>query len=125
MKYQDDQVLGAQYFDENGNGRSKPVEALSEPRNGLPALYQFFIKNMNYPKDARKAKAEGKVYLRFTVNEQGYVEDYGVINPEDVHPSLVAEAYRLLLNSAHQWKPATIDGKPTKSSLTLPMVFQY
>lgn len=75
---------------------------------------------MRYPEKAKNDKAEGRVQVRFDVNENGSVGGITVMNP--IHPSLDSEAVRVV-KSMPNWKPATLDNKNVKVSMVLPVVF--
>ncbi len=76
--------------------------------------------NLKYPQAAKDAKAEGKVLVRFIVDESGKV-----INPEIIERvgyGCDEEALRIVSHMP-TWIPAQIDGVPFKMYKTLPIVF--
>jgi len=121
-------------FPINFSLRSKPVEAPSFPNAPdkttlveplFPGdLSKFLFENVKYPETARKANAEGKVFVEFTVKEDGSLADFKQVNTNiSVHPDLVAEAIRVI-KIMPKWKPAVKDGKVVKTKYTLPIIFK-
>ncbi|MCB0700155.1 MAG: TonB family protein [Chitinophagales bacterium] len=76
--------------------------------------------NLRYPEKAQKDKVEGKVKVRFTLNEVGKVTDVAVL--EGLSPECDEEAVRLI-SSMPLWSPFEVDGVPMKTYKTLPVVF--
>jgi protein TonB len=62
----------------------------------------------------------GKVYLSFLVQKDGTITH--VVVEKSVHPSLDAEAIRVL-RYAPKWNPATSNGKPVVILVKMPIVF--
>jgi len=113
---------------------TKPVEEASSPVDaGKKTLLQplfpgdlskFLLENVKYPEAARKANAEGMVFVEFLVKEDGALADFKQVNTNtEVHPDLVAEAIRVV-KSMPKWKPAVQDGKVVKLKYTLPINFK-
>ncbi len=84
-------------------------------------ISQYFSENIHYPKDAQIAQIEGRVIVRFVVNEDGSISDVTVVRSVD--PSLDKEAIKLVRNMP-PWKPGKTGGKPIKVWFTLPIVFK-
>jgi protein TonB len=93
----------------------------SEGDGGFMALVGAISRNFNYPKAARRAGIEGRLFLTFNVTEQGLVDDVKIIQP--LHPLVDAEAisavYRL-----KRFTPGQQDGKPVKVSFTTPITLK-
>ena len=112
---------------------SKPAEEVSFPdAAGKTTLLQpifpgdlskFLSENIKYPETARVAKAEGKVFVAFLVNEDGSLSDFKQVNSNEVHPDLVAEAIRVA-KAMPRWKPGVKDGKIVATQYTLPIKFK-
>lgn len=101
------------------------ADVLPEFPGGMPELMKFMGNTMSYPAEARKAGAEGKVLVKFIVDETGRVNearqaDSGEAN---LHPALVQEAIRVIL-AMPRWKPATHHGKPVNCQMALPVKFR-
>ena len=81
---------------------------------------EFVNNNIIYPPDALKDGIEGKVFIQFSINQQGEVVDAEVLR--GVHPLLNAEALRVI-NSSPKWTPAMQRGKPVKVTYSFPVEF--
>ena len=79
------------------------------------------IAHLEYPAEARAAGKQGRVMVKFTVNEDGKVSDVSVLRGID--PALDAEAVRVVNSSPH-WKPGEKDGKKVPVTYTFPVIFQ-
>lgn len=88
---------------------------------GDEALMKWLGDNINYPQEAQDKKIEGRVEVRFFVNEEGKIEDATVVR--SVNKLLDEEALRVV-NAMPAWKPGTVDGQPVKVWFTLPVTFQ-
>lgn len=76
--------------------------------------------NISYPKEAQEQKKEGKVVVRFVVNETGMVKDAEIIKSAGY--GMDEEALRIV-SQMPPWQPFYLDGIPYKSLKTLPIVF--
>ena len=98
------------------------VEVNAMPQGGMPAFYKFIAEHLHYPKDARKAKAQGKVFVEFIVEKDGTISPENVRTVKGVHPSIDAEAERVVRISP-RWFPGTQKGKPVRQRMVLPLTF--
>jgi len=96
------------------------TEVAPEPPGGIKGLQHFLAKNTKYPVQAIENDMQGKVYVRFVINEKGEVENAYVIRP--VYPLLDKEALRVV-ESLPEWKPGKQNGKAVKVWFTVPIVF--
>ena len=87
---------------------------------GNEELIKFFSENLNYPKEAKQEKAEGRVFVRFEVKSDGSIGE--TIISKSVHPSLDAEALRVI-KSMPDWLPGRFRGEAVNSWYTLPISF--
>jgi len=87
---------------------------------GMKGLQHVLAKNTKYPNIAIENDMQGKVYVRFVINEKGEVEDAYVIR--SVYPILDKEALRVV-RSLQNWEPGKQGGKPVKVWFTVPIVF--
>ncbi|MCC6701001.1 MAG: TonB family protein [Fluviicola sp.] len=109
------------YSEEGTNIDYFPFEIAAEYKGGINKLRKFIKKKMEYPEYAFKNKIQGKVVLRFIINDHGFVSDVTVI--KSAHELLEKEAIRVV-SSLPQWKPAELDGIKVKSYYTLPINFK-
>lgn len=84
-------------------------------------LGQYLSLNIVYPKAARKANIQGRVAVRFIVNEDGSISD--VMVEEGVSPELDEEAVRVI-STMPRWRNGTQNGKPVKVQYTQPITFK-
>ncbi|MDE6353930.1 MAG: energy transducer TonB [Prevotella sp.] len=97
------------------------VKEMPAFEGGDEALMKWLGDNINYPQEAQDKKIEGRVEVRFFVNEEGKIEDATVVR--SVNKLLDEEAMRVV-NAMPAWKPGTVDGQPVKVWFTLPVTFQ-
>jgi TonB family protein len=97
------------------------VEEMPEYPGGENALKMFIAKNIIYPKPAIEAGITGKVYVSFTVNKNGKVENVQVIR--GVAPDLDAEAVRVV-SAQPQWTPGKEKGEAVNVRFTVPINFE-
>lgn len=90
---------------------------------GMNAMIAYFQKNMKYPEALKESKAEGKVFIAFTVLEDGAISKVSVFKSSEIK-SFDDEAVRLI-KEMPKWKPGIKEGKKVATELTLPIVFQY
>lgn len=84
-------------------------------------MNDYLVSNLKYPKEAKAAKKEGRVVVRFVVDEMGKVQDAQVVRSVDAH--LDAEAKRVI-TAMPNWKPAKQAGKTVPVYFTLPIEFR-
>jgi protein TonB len=94
---------------------------------GNEEMIKFLSENVKYPEDVLQANEKGanihgRVYVKFVVEKDGSISDVEVVR--SVHPSLDAEAVRVVKLMSGKWTPATERGKPVRSMFTLPFVFK-
>ncbi len=87
------------------------VEEPAEFPGGDRALYKFISNAVRYPVVAQENGIQGKVYVKFVVNEEGRVSDGQILRGVDI--SLDKEALRVI-NSLPRFKPGKQRGKAVK-----------
>ncbi|WP_321518367.1 TonB family protein [uncultured Bacteroides sp.] len=97
------------------------VEVMPQYPGGEQELLKFIVTNLKYPVEAQKAEEEGKVYVRFTVTENGYVEDPTILR--SVSPLLDNEAKRII-SSMPKWIPGKQSGKNVSVYYVIPIMFK-
>lgn len=91
------------------------------PDGGMDGFYKYIQKNLVYPKEAKKKKIEGRVFVQFIVGQEGKITDVQTV--KGIGGGCDAEAERLLRESK-DWIPATQRGKPVKVRMNIPIVFR-
>lgn len=99
------------------------IEDSPEFPGGQEGINRFIRQNIVYPEYERKNKIEGKVYVEFTVNEKGDVEDAKIIRGVNGAPNFDTEVLRVI-NLMPRWKPGIEAGKPKKVKFNLPVEFK-
>lgn len=102
----------------------KPEESYvqAEPAKGYQELYDYFSKNLIYPKEALKDSIQGVSTVSFIINKDGGHDGIEVVN--SLGPAFDKEIARLI-ESMPEWKPALLNGKPVPSRISLPITFQF
>ncbi len=95
------------------------VDVQAEPVKGFPDLYAYFARELTYPEVADSV--DGVVVVAFTINTEGRPEKISI--EETIGLAFSQEAIRLIENMP-QWKPATFNGRPMATRLSLPITFQ-
>ncbi len=97
------------------------VENMPEFPGGQEAMFNHIKENIVYPTEAKEKGIEGKVYVNFTVNEDGSIGNVKVIR--GVHPLLDNESVRVV-KSFPKWTPGKQKGKLVRVSYNLPITFR-
>jgi TonB family protein len=97
------------------------VESMPEFPGGQDAMVTFLINNINYPKDARRKKIEGKVILQFNISIDGSISNVVVV--KSVNELLDDEAVRVI-KQMPLWKPGYQNAKQVTVRYTLPIMFR-
>jgi TonB family protein len=93
----------------------------AEPVDGIENLYEYFDLNLKYPVEALTDSIEGSVVVRFTVTEEGKIDN--IIIQKSLGDAFDIEAIRLIENMP-PWKPATVNQIPISSKLSVPLHFR-
>lgn len=96
------------------------VEQMPEFEGGLQALSRFLGKNLQYPALALRNQVEGKIFLKFVVNERGEVDNPTVL--KGLGAGLDEEALRVV--RLLHFRPGMQNGRPVKVYFSLPISFQ-
>jgi protein TonB len=96
------------------------VEEMPEFSGGQMALHKIIAQTIKYPVYAQEHGIQGKVFVRFVINENGSISNARIA--KGVHPMLDAEAIRVV-RSMPKWKPGRQEGKAVKVSYTVPINF--
>ncbi len=83
------------------------VDKPAEYPGGYQNLYNFLDKNIKYPKEAKKAKIEGKVYVSIVIDKTGQVISDSVRVVQGLGYGLDEEAIRVI-KLLKPWKPAHV-----------------
>src|SRR5690606_28347366 len=90
------------------------AEEMPSFRGGLKGFYDYFGKNVEYPKLAKKSNITGTVVVSFVIDKDGSITDIKVI--KGIGFGCDEEAVRVLKN-APKWNPGKQRGVPVKVSM--------
>ena len=94
------------------------VQQMPAPDYDLP---RYIAKHMRYPDSARRYDVEGRVIVRFIVNEDGHISDCEI--KKGIGAGCDKEALRMVSNMP-PWTPGKKDGKTVRVFFYLPLVFK-
>lgn len=114
-----------------------PGDKSAEYPGGIPKFYSYIDKNLKYPKNAKKNKATGRVYVEFVINRDGSIDAESVKAvpaselriPEGMNSRVLIdseceqEAIRLIRQSGN-WIPASQKDKPVRQKMVIPILFK-
>jgi periplasmic protein TonB len=95
------------------------VERMPEPVGGWSAFYKTLGKNIKYPRQAERARANGKVFVEFTVNTKGELSHFKII--KGVGYGCDEEAQRVI--ALTKWNPGKQRGVPVNVKMVQPITF--
>lgn len=103
------------------DGSRDDAEQMPEYPGGQEALMRFISENVKYPAECEEKGIQGRVLVRFVVDEQGKVTNPVVV--KSVDPLLDAEALRVV-NLMQRWIPGQNEGMPVAVNYTIPFTFR-
>jgi TonB family protein len=98
------------------------AEQIPEFTGGQVELYKWLARNIKYPLEAKKNKIEGRVFVKFVIEETGEIGDVKVM--QGIGYGCDEEATRVVKNMP-KWKPAVQNGKPVAIYYNMPIVFKW
>lgn len=114
-----DSILSGKCYDEQGTAIAfTPFLKMAKTPFDLNA---FLAKTIKYPDSARENDIEGRVVLRFVIDEEGKMHDLTIMRgvSEDINREAIKAARAL-----PPWEPAICDDKPESIVFTLPINFR-
>lgn len=115
-----------------GTGTGRVVDEPAEPKvftivevnpefvGGQEALAKYLVDNINYPQRAKEMNVQGRVYLKFVIDEFGNVGNVTV--QRGIGQGCDEEAIRVV-KKMPRWKPGKQGGRPVKVWFNLPIEF--
>jgi len=97
------------------------VEKMPMYPGGVNELMSYLAKNIKYPADALAKGIQGRILVRFIVNNVGKIEKTEILR--GLNPSCNKEALRVV-NAMPEWTPGEQNGKKVSVYYTLPIVFK-
>jgi len=96
------------------------VEKMPQFPGGEKALLEYISQHIRYPADAHKNGVQGRIVVRFTVNESGKVENPVIVR--GLYPSIDAEGLKVV-SSLPDFIPGEQNGKKVAVYYSLPLLF--
>ncbi len=96
------------------------VEINPEPQGGYKAFYKYLRKNLRYPAKARRMSIGGKVFVQFTIEKSGKMDNFKIV--KSLGFGLDEEVIRVL-RAAPAWNPGQQGGRKVRVRMTLPVSF--
>jgi periplasmic protein TonB len=110
------------------------VEKPAEYPGGIEKFYQYVYKNLRAPKNGWRKATTGKVFVEFTINADGSIDDESVrvLSASELGASadeiISDEAYEReairIVKECPDWLPARQDQHPVKQRLILPVAYR-
>ncbi len=97
------------------------VEQMPEFPGGEQKLMEYLSNHIQYPAQAVNAGQQGKVQVKFVVNEDGSISN--VITTRGFGFGSEQESIRVV-SGMPKWKPGRNNGKPVKVWFQLPVIFK-
>lgn len=103
------------------NGEKIEMNRFATAKGGLDKLYQELNNVLVYPTSAKSRGITGKVFIKFTVLQDGSLDAIHVTKGFDEACDKAAlEAFKKV---DIEWLPAKVNGVPVKQSLFVPIIF--
>jgi protein TonB len=113
-------MLGAiELPEENTETVFRIVEKMPEPVGGWETFVKTLRKHMKYPRRAERASVAGKVFVSFTVNEKGELQDFSI--ERGIGFGCDEEAMRVI--ALTKWNPGKQRGRAVKVRMVQPINF--
>lgn len=97
------------------------VETMPSYPGGEKAMQEFIMNNLKYPEEAQKKGIQGRVTVRFVVEENGELSNITIIRGLD--SACDTEAVRVI-KSMPKWSPGMQNGKNVPVYFNLPIQFR-
>ena len=83
-------------------------------------IQRHIVRNFKYPKEAKKNKIQGRVFVQFIVGTGGYVDIIKTRGPDVL---LEKEAQRII-SLLPKFKPGILNGKTVRVPFSMPIIFR-
>ena len=83
-------------------------------------IQRHIVRNFKYPKEAKKNKIQGRVFVQFIVGTGGYVDIIKTRGPDGL---LEKEAQRII-SLLPKFKPGILNGKTVRVPFSMPIIFR-
>ncbi|WP_191906989.1 energy transducer TonB [Adhaeribacter soli] len=97
------------------------VEQSPEFPGGTSRMYEFMVKNLQYPAAAQEKGIEGRSIVQFVVTKTGKIRDVSIL--KSLGKEIDEEAMRLV-KSMPVWTPGKQNGRAVHVRYTMPIMFR-
>ena len=97
-------------------------KAAEFPNGGMLAFKDFNYSNIAYPEFAQKNKIEGRVFVKFIITEDGFIEESSIKVLKGPHKSFNATVVETIKNSP-AWSTPELEGKAVRQRMVIPIDF--
>lgn len=98
------------------------VDRKAEFEEGKRPLIQFLSSNLEYPQEALLAHTQGKVIIKFVVEDDGSLSNFSILR--DIGGGCADEIIRVLQKTQGRWNSAKIKRKRVRSYYLLSVIFK-
>ena len=111
-------------YDQNTpEGVYEVVEKMPEFKGGMDALITFMGENTIYPEEAKASETEGKVFVKFIIDESGRVTKPEVMHAISVENAALHTAALSTISKMPDWIPGEQKGQKVKVQYVMPVQF--
>ncbi len=123
ITYRNDAVIKKKYLNEDGSELKETDKAECEPQypGGINALRFIIYRNLKYPDRMKKQGIRGSVIVKFTVDENGDMQNIGI--NKSVNLYFDNEALRLINLAKKKWVPGRKFNRPASYEMTYLLIF--
>lgn len=101
------------------------IDEVAKYPGGISMFKKWLESVVVYPKPCISRKQSGTVIVSFIVNTDGSTSDARIVQPSDRLFNNEALRAMQIMHKQSRWIPATRNGKPIKSQVTIPIAFVY
>lgn len=98
------------------------IDVTAKYKGGQSALMRYISTHIHYPEDARREGVQGRIVIKFCVNEKGYVDKHSVMVIKGIGNEMDQEVIRVI-KTLPRFEPAKNHGHPVRSYFTVPVTF--
>ena len=126
-KYQHYEVLNSEFIasyhieESTGDSIYTVVQETATYKGGMDGLYREMAKVLRYPATARRGGIEGKVFIEFTIDKQGNVQNARCL--KGIGGGCDEEGERTI-SQMNKWTAGKVKGKPVIQKMVLPIAFK-
>ncbi|MBL3657477.1 energy transducer TonB [Fulvivirga sediminis] len=92
----------------------------ARPMDGMEALYLYFENNLKYPSESVQDSISGVTIVSFFIDKEGQPVEISI--DKSLGENFDKAAIEVIENMP-KWLPATINGNPIKSKMSVPLTF--